>query len=140
MDLPRLLLAEDQENLRNNYTYELTRVGFMVSSVIDGLEFYELLNKEKFNLIVSDTDLPFISGDEVCKKALELNILEEDVLIIAMSEEKDNQQYWRGIVNHCCFYNKANLTEGRIGERVLQCWNNFKSGGLWKEKMPPLIE
>jgi CheY-like chemotaxis protein len=138
MEKPRLLLAEDYGYLRRDYAGQLRRVGFRVSCVKDGLEFSEVIRKRRFDLIVSDSDLPSLNGDEVCSLALKEGLVGIDVLIIGMSDCEDRQKYWRGVVNVGCFYNKANLTDGRMGEKVLNCWNNFLSGGLWREKMPRL--
>ena len=136
MDKPRLILAEDYGFLRRDYVRNLRRVGFRVTSVSEGRTFYETLKARKFDLIVSDSDMPFICGDGVCRQALEEGVIDESVLIIGMSDTEENQRHWRGIANLGCFYNKANLTEGRMGEKVLNCWRLFQSGGAWRAKMP----
>lgn len=136
MEKPLLILAEDYRCLRKEYVKNLVRVGFSVASVKNGREFYDLLHRKKFDLIVSDSDLPYIHGDEVCRIALEEKVVSEDVLIVGMSDCEDRQKYWRGIANIGCFYNKANLSEGRIGEKVLQAWRLFNQGGFWRAKMP----
>jgi CheY-like chemotaxis protein len=133
---PRLLLAEDYEDLSKEYFKYLKKAGFDVTLVEDGFDFYSRLKKERFDLIVSDTDLPGACGDEVCKRALEEGLIDENVLILGMSDCKDNQLYWQGIANIGCFYDKVNISEGRIEEKVKQAWRNFNSGGLWREKMP----
>jgi CheY-like chemotaxis protein len=149
MKLVRVLLAEDYPDLRRDYVKQIRQLRyvsdtrFMVSPVSSGNSLYQKIRKSRFNIIVSDTDLPsgipdlkFWNGDQVCRRALDEGLIDKDVLILAMSYEEDNQQYWSGVVNHCCFYNKANLTEGRLGQKVLQAWNNFNQIKGWKEKMP----
>jgi CheY-like chemotaxis protein len=140
MGKPRLLLAEDYGYLRRDYTKQLRRVGFRVSSVKDGLEFYEVIRKRRFELIVSDSDLPSLNGDEVCSLALKEGLVGIDVLIIGMSDCEDRQKYWRTIANVGCFYNKANLTEGRLGKKVLNAWNLFNQSSSWRYKLPALDE
>jgi len=135
----RVLLADDLDDIREAYKISLEKVGFNVVAVDDGYNLYTALKTNRFNVILSDSDMPFMDGHEACRKAICDKILDDkETLIIGMSEVSDNQKYWRGLAHVGCFYDKDYFHPERIGEKIAQCLRNFRSGGLWKEKMPIL--
>lgn len=151
MEIVRVVLAEDYSDLGRDYAGQIRQLRyvsttrFIVSPVCDGNGLYQRIKKGRVDVIVSDTDLPsgvsgleFWNGDQVCKRALEEGLIDNEVLIIALSYEEENQQYWSGVANHGCFYNKANLTGGRLGEKVLQAWKNHQNPN-WRIKMKPIF-
>ena len=64
----KILIIEDEPDIRRNLEYNLGREGFNASSVatLDGA--YEKINSKKFDLILLDLMLPDGSGLELCKK------------------------------------------------------------------------
>ena len=134
---PKLLLAEDYDDLREIYKQGLEAIGFEVSAVDDGDKLYELLKKKKFDVVLSDTDMPNLSGVMACRKAIEDKILDENTLVIGMSDDPDYQQYWRGIANLGCFYHKSNLNSREdVGNKIMRDYKNFKFGPAgWRMKM-----
>lgn len=138
MKQPKVLLAEDDNYLRRNYRFSLENVGFVVTEISDGKYLEGALEKEKFEVVLSDSEMEETDGYEACTEAMKKGLLDSSVLIIGMSLNPQNQDYWRGIANMGCFYDKRHLQGNRIGEAVSQSLRNFNQGGLWKEKMPSL--
>jgi DNA-binding response OmpR family regulator len=135
----KILLAEDCEEYLEPYTQSLKQSGFVVTSVQDGLEIRKALSKIEFDVILSDSNLPFLDGHTACRRAImEGKLNPKKTLIIGMSEDSDNQQYWRGLAHLACFYDKGYFPKEKIGEKIRQDLKNFRSGGLWKERMPLL--
>ena len=58
----RVLLADDEEALRLLMSRQLRRAGYEVTVVEDGQAAAELLEKETFNVIVSDMKMPRLDG------------------------------------------------------------------------------
>lgn len=64
----KILLVEDEQDLRELYVELLTDSGFEVVSVTDGLEAVKLLSDETWDLLLLDIMLPGIDGLKILKK------------------------------------------------------------------------
>lgn len=63
----RLLLVEDEPVLADALADGLRREGYAVNIARDGLSALEQLGSSNFDLLILDRDLPFYSGDYICK-------------------------------------------------------------------------
>lgn len=77
----RILLVEDEKNIREAITAYLEKEGYWSTAVEDGKEALDEFNKHDFDLIVLDLMLPVISGERVCKVIREVS----DVPIIMLT-------------------------------------------------------
>lgn len=64
----RILVIEDDKDIRGLLRYDLEREGFRVSESEDGLEGLALVRKSPPDLLVLDLMLPRLSGLEICKQ------------------------------------------------------------------------
>ena len=64
----RILLVEDEEQLRNGIKLNLELEGFEVKALEDGRTVLGLLDDEHFDLLVLDVMMPFIDGFELCRQ------------------------------------------------------------------------
>ena len=69
----RILLAEDDEDMRRFLVKALTKAGYDVVSFGNGLEAYERLREEPFTLLLTDIVMPEMDGIELARKASELD-------------------------------------------------------------------
>ncbi|MCM8556408.1 cell cycle two-component system response regulator CpdR [Sphingomicrobium sediminis] len=67
--MSRILLAEDDTSMREYLARALERVGYEVASVACGTEALPLLEKEKFDLLLTDIVMPEMDGIELAQKA-----------------------------------------------------------------------
>ncbi|MEK6885402.1 MAG: hypothetical protein AABX17_00375 [Nanoarchaeota archaeon] len=136
----RILFAEDDEEYIKPYQVSLEKVGFEVRHVSDGaliVRILEEMGKDYFDVILSDTNLDFVKGPMGIRRALKKCLLDDSrTLIIGMSNDSNNQRYWRGLAHLGCFYDKDYFPKDIIGEKVARDLRNFRSGGEWKNKMP----
>jgi two-component system cell cycle response regulator CpdR len=65
----RILLAEDDEAMRLYLARALERVGYSVQAVDRGTAAYALLQKEPFDLLLTDIVMPEMDGIELAQKA-----------------------------------------------------------------------
>jgi len=65
----KILVVDDEQGLREVLSIMLKRTGYAVTSVADGEEAVELLNKEIFDLVITDLRMPKVDGMEVLKAA-----------------------------------------------------------------------
>ncbi|MGH9555751.1 MAG: response regulator [Terriglobales bacterium] len=64
----RILIIEDDKDIRSLLRYDLEREGFRVSESEDGLDGLALVRKSPPDLLVLDLMLPRLSGLEICKQ------------------------------------------------------------------------
>lgn len=64
----RILLADDDKEIRNLLKIYLERELYMVDTAINGEEALHLFNQNNYNLVILDLMMPKIDGIEVCKK------------------------------------------------------------------------
>ncbi|HEX2257432.1 MAG TPA: response regulator [Afifellaceae bacterium] len=69
----RILLAEDDEDMRRFLVKSLENAGYQVVSFDNGLSAYERLREEPFNLLLTDIVMPEMDGIELARKAAELD-------------------------------------------------------------------
>ncbi|MCP9450678.1 MAG: sigma-54 dependent transcriptional regulator [Nitrospira sp.] len=67
--MEKILVVDDEESLRDVLSIMLKRTGYTVTSVADGEQALEILNKEIFDLVITDLRMPKIDGMEVLKAA-----------------------------------------------------------------------
>ena len=68
----RILLAEDDEAMRAYLTRALERVGYSVTAVDRGTAALPLLEKESFELLLTDIVMPEMDGIELAQRASEI--------------------------------------------------------------------
>lgn len=69
----RILLAEDDEDMRRFLAKALENAGYEVVSFDNGMSAYERLREEPFNLLLTDIVMPEMDGIELARKAAELD-------------------------------------------------------------------
>jgi two-component system response regulator RegX3 len=66
--VPKVLLIEDEESLGEALEYQLTREGYDVDRVVDGVAGLERFSTGGADLVLLDLMLPGMPGEEVCKE------------------------------------------------------------------------
>jgi len=64
----RILLVEDDRDVRDLFSRALRVGGLLVSEAANGVEALALLSKTSFDLIITDFEMPTMKGDELVKK------------------------------------------------------------------------
>ncbi len=87
----KILVAEDETNLRKLVCDYLTKAGFEVIGAKDGEEALAYFYKETFSLIVLDIMMPKLSGLDVCKEIRSISDV-PIVMLTAKNTEYDEIQ------------------------------------------------
>ncbi len=87
--MEKILVVDDEQSLRDVLSIMLKRAGYAVTSAMDGEEAIELLNREIFDLVITDLRMPKIDGMEVLK-AVKSASPETVVLIITAFASADS--------------------------------------------------
>jgi len=73
ISMQRILLAEDDDDMRRFLERELKRAGYDVVSFGNGMEAYERLCEEPFTLLLTDIVMPEMNGIELARRAAEFD-------------------------------------------------------------------
>jgi len=71
-DMIRILLAEDDQVMREYLTRALERSGYAVTAVDRGTAAIPLLENEQFDLLLTDIVMPEMDGIELARRAAEM--------------------------------------------------------------------
>ena len=71
--ISRILLAEDDEDMRRFLVKALQKAGYDVVSFGNGTEAFERLKEEPFTLLLTDIVMPEMDGIELARRAAELD-------------------------------------------------------------------
>lgn len=69
----RILLAEDDNDMRSFLVKALERAGYQVVDYDNGVSAYERLREEPFSLLLTDIVMPEMDGIELARRATELD-------------------------------------------------------------------
>ena len=64
----RILLVEDEPDIRRLNTEVLTESGYQVDAAEDGMVAWQALNSDRYDLLITDNDMPEVSGLELLDK------------------------------------------------------------------------
>jgi len=79
----RILIADDEKNIRELLRDELAARGSLVAVAENGLSALALLEKEEFDVLLLDLNMPGLAGLEVLKKLKEQDIPTEVIILTA---------------------------------------------------------
>ncbi len=85
----KILIAEDDPNIRLGLVATLESEGYAVTAAGDGAQALRLFPQEKFALVILDVMMPKVSGYEVCRELRARGTRVPVLLLTAKSEEID---------------------------------------------------
>ena len=68
----KILIVDDEKPICDLIDLNLSAAGYFCKSVQDGMKAIELIEKETFDLILLDINLPYENGYEICRKMKKL--------------------------------------------------------------------
>jgi len=79
----KVLIADDDKNLRKVLMNELSDEGFDVDATDNGIKTMELLEKDEYDVLLLDLNMPGLNGMDVLKKIKDIEILTEVIILTA---------------------------------------------------------
>ncbi|MDP7303200.1 MAG: response regulator, partial [Pirellulaceae bacterium] len=86
----RVLIAEDEEFQAELLRTALTEAGYEVTVVSAGHQALELVRNEEFQMVVSDWEMPEMSGVELCRE-IRQRITSRYVYVILLTSRSGSQ-------------------------------------------------
>jgi two-component system, chemotaxis family, sensor kinase CheA len=111
---PTILLVEDSLVIRTQMLRILGKAGYRVTAANDGVEGWEKLQAEKFDIVVSDVEMPRWGGLELTKQIRQHYIYQDIpvVLVTTLSQAADRDRGFQAGAN-------AYLTKGDFDQQLL---------------------
>lgn len=69
----RVLVVDDNPAMTYVIRFNLSRAGFSVSTARNGLEGWELIQRQQFHLVITDQQMPVMDGLEFCRRIRQIN-------------------------------------------------------------------
>ncbi len=92
--MPKLLIVEDEENLRDLYEEDLIDAGYEVEKASNGKEAMDLVKNGGFDLIIMDIRMPEMDGIETLGKVITMEKKIPVIIYTAYSNYKSNFMTW----------------------------------------------
>ena len=94
--MAKILVAEDERDIRELVVFTLNFSGFNVAAVNDGIEAIEKAQQDEFDLILLDVRMPRMSGYEACRRLKEIEKT-KDVPVVFLSAKGQEAEVQQGI-------------------------------------------
>ncbi|RPH93894.1 response regulator [candidate division KSB1 bacterium] len=91
---PRILVADDEKNLRELYQIELDSEGYEVDTAANATEVMSKLESAEYDLIVLDIKMPGMSGIDLLQKIMARDKRQPVILNTAYPSYRDNFMTW----------------------------------------------
>jgi CheY-like chemotaxis protein len=87
INMPKILIVEDDENIRAAFAGQLECLGYETESAQNGKEAVERVQKESFDLILMDLVMPEMDGFEAIRRIREMRSLSFIPIIVVSARE-----------------------------------------------------
>lgn len=92
--MKKILVVDDEENIRVLYREELEEMGFAVTTVHNGIEALAAMDKGKFDLVTLDMRMADMDGIETLRKMKEKDSTLPVIICTAYEEYKHDFGSW----------------------------------------------
>ncbi|MBA4312529.1 MAG: hypothetical protein C0417_07855 [Chlorobiaceae bacterium] len=92
MDSMTVLIVEDDKNLRTGLERILTKEGYKVYGVTDGMVGLDFLRNHNYDLVLLDIYLPRLSGMQLLRYIKQYKLAKRVIILTAASEMKIAQE------------------------------------------------
>jgi CheY-like chemotaxis protein len=94
MDMKKILVVDDEENIRRLYKEELEEMGYEVATAPDGAQALTAMGAAKFDLITLDMRMKGMDGIETLRKMKEQDSAIPVIISTAYEEYKHDFGSW----------------------------------------------
>ncbi len=92
----RILVAEDEKDIRELIAFTLRFAGFEVILASNGVEAVEMTEKERPDLVILDVRMPKMTGYEACRRLKE-NPITQGIPVVFLSAKGQETEIQQGL-------------------------------------------
>ncbi len=113
-----IIVVEDSITSRTLLKSILESCGFSVKTAVDGLEGWNLINSEKFDLVITDVEMPKMDGFELTSKIRNHSEL-SDIPVVLVTSLESREHKERGIdVGASAYIVKSDFQQGNLLDTI----------------------
>ncbi len=83
--MAQILIVDDEKKMRDLLSMMLERKGFKVDRAVDGRDAWEMLNRNTYDIVISDIKMPEMDGRDLIRKMRQTNITAPVIFITAFA-------------------------------------------------------
>lgn len=122
--MKKVIIADDEPYVLRLMKMALERQGFEVKTACNGEEAYDILAKEPPDLLITDVQMPKMTGQELCQK-IEHSMPERKFLIFVLTSRTElEHRDWTADISNIMFMEKP-VSIQKLISRI----NEYKDGG-----------
>lgn len=114
----RVLLVEDEEDIRTMFSEQLTLEGFDVTVAVDGLDAVTKVSTSLPEVVLLDILLPELDGFEVLRRIKADNKTADITVIMLSNLNQDDQRKQSLQLGAAAFIIKSSLTPHELSEQI----------------------
>jgi two-component system alkaline phosphatase synthesis response regulator PhoP len=126
--MTKILVAEDEKDIRELVSFSLKYSGFEVFTAVDGQEALEKALEIKPDVIMMDVRMPRMTGYEACAKMKEIDEL-KDVPVIILSAKGQDSEIQAGLNAGAYEYILKPFAPDELIEKVKKIVSGLPSSG-----------
>jgi DNA-binding response OmpR family regulator len=85
----RILVVEDDDDIRSFNAEALTGCGYHVEAAVDGAKGWEALNASRYDLLITDNNMPKLTGIELIKRLNDAHMAVPVILASGVSHAEE---------------------------------------------------
>ncbi len=125
--MSRILIVDDEAIARRLMIKTLVNAGFDVDQAANGKDAWELLRKSHPDALITDIDMPKMTGEELCKKIAEEFPDRTFPIIVVTSKTALEHRTWARQIDNVSFIEKP-LSLRKLMAQLKQALNPELSG------------
>jgi DNA-binding response OmpR family regulator len=102
----RVIVVEDDRDINELISYNLSREGFKVETAYDGIEASEKLARENFDIVILDIMLPGMDGFHICKNIKDNPSAFKTFVVIISAKAESQDKIYGNLVGADCYLTK----------------------------------
>jgi DNA-binding response OmpR family regulator len=122
--MTKILIAEDEKDIRDLITFTLTFSGYQVVPCADGAEAVETAPREMPDLIMMDVRMPRMTGYEACQQ-LKANPAVQNIPVVFLSAKGQDAEIQTGLNMGASEYLLKPFAPMELVERVKQILEKY---------------
>ncbi len=125
--MTKIVIAEDEPDIRDLITFTLRFAGFEVIAGANGEEGYELAKREKPDLVMMDVRMPRMTGYEACRK-IKADPEIAHIPVIFLSAKGQESEIQTGLEAGADDYLLKPFAPGDLTERIRAVLSKYNKG------------
>ncbi len=121
----RVLLVDDQAHVVRVFKLSLEGHGFEVSSALNGEIALRLMHREKYDVLISEHDLPQMNGEQLCKLVYK-QFKSRSPLMFLVNEPESAPVKHQGDKSLCVEYLAKPISMSLLIARLTDYFDNFE--------------